>query len=551
MQLFMLPFSEKLLPHEEHHRGLGRGVRRLGAGEMTGTNYDNSFQHSAGAPSDRITAHSVADVINAVQEARKSGYSLYPISTGRNWGYGDSKPVLKSSRVLDLSGMDKILNEDEISLQNPVAIIQPGVTQARLKAFLDEKCPQLMFNVTGSGRDTSLLGSSLDRGVGYFGPRREDIFGLEVVTGRGDVIHTGFRRLGPDSPLAHTHPYGFGPILDGLFFQGNFGVVTSACFRLLPKHEVHAALSISLRDSKDLPTLIDRMAHLKRSNILSAVAHIGNRVRTHSSLKYGVVDYLSNCCGLSEENALKESGKCLDSISQGDWTGLAAICGSAAKVSASVREVRRQLSGIATVREITRRKLDLAYPILHALRRLSWFRTQAAAIHAVRPLHGLVEGIPTDAPIENLLWKYGDLGRIAPAQFEASSCGVIFINPALPLDGIAVANAIEALQRIAADHRQTLYITLDIEGDTTVVAVINLLYNKSDRNETAAALECADALLVRLLQLNLHPYRARTDMMSTLVKPQDIFWQYVNGLKEVFDPDDVIAPGRYNITRRK
>lgn len=521
------------------------------AGEMASTDYNDSLRHPAGPAVDRIRARSVADVINAVQEARKSGGSLYPISTGRNWGYGGSEPVLKSTRLLDLSAMDRILNDTEISLQNPVAIIQPGVTQVQLKAFLDEKCPQLMFNVTGSGRDTSVLGCSLDRGVGYFGPRREDIFGLEVVTGRGDVIHTGFRRLGSHSPLAHTHPYGFGPILDGLFFQGNFGVVTSACFRLLPKHEEHAALSISLRDPLDLPALIDRMAHLKRSGALSAVAHIGNRVRTHSSLQHGVVDYLSRYCGISGDAALEESAKSLDSISRGEWTGLAAICGSAAQVAASMREVRGQLSGIATVRKITRRRLDLAYPLLHAFRRLRWFRTQAAAIHAVRPLHGLVEGIPTDAPIENLLWKYGELGHIAPAHFETSACGVLFINPALPLDGRSVAEAMASLQQVAAEHRQTLYVTLDIEGDTTVVAVINLLYNKFDKNETRAALTCADALLARVLALDLHPYRGRVDMMSALVKPQDVFWQYVRGLKEIFDPDDVIAPGRYNLTRRE
>ena len=517
---------------------------------MTSTIDDSSSAHPPGAIDRRITASCVTDVVNAVQSARKEGYSLYPISTGRNWGYGGSTPVLASSRLLDLSQMNRILNEDEISLQHPVALIQPGVTQAQLKAFLDKNCPQLMFNVTGSGRDTSVLGASLDRGVGYFGPRREDIFGLEVVTGRGEVIYTGFRRLGTRSPLAHSHPYGFGPILDGLFFQGNFGVVTSACFRLLPRHKAHSALSISLARANDLPALIDRMAHLKRTGILSSVAHIANRARTHSSLHHGVMDYLTNYCGIPTEQALMESRKCLDSISKGEWTGLAAACGAAEHVASSVREIRRQLSGIATVREITSRDLNRAYPIMHALRNLPWFRTQAAAIHAIRPLHGLVEGVPTDAPIENLLWKYGELGRIAPAQFETSSCGVLFSSPALPLDGRAVASAMDAFQRVAADHKQTLYATLDIEGDTTVVAVLNLLYDKTDPGATRAAFECSDALLTRILELRLHPYRARVDTMSALVDPNDVYWRYVRSLKDAFDPDDVIAPGRYNLTMR-
>ena len=39
------------------------------------------------------------------------------------------------------------LNANEISLDNPIAVIEPGVTQAQLADFLAEHCPKLTFNV--------------------------------------------------------------------------------------------------------------------------------------------------------------------------------------------------------------------------------------------------------------------------------------------------------------------------------------------------------------------------------------------------------------------
>jgi len=38
-------------------------------------------------------------------------------------------------------------------------------------------------------------------------------------------------------------------------------------------------------------------------------------------------------------------------------------------------------------------------------------------------------------------------------------------------------------------------------------------------------------------------------MMEDVVDPQDSFWRTAWALKSVFDPDNLIAPGRYNLAR--
>ncbi|MCG5517213.1 FAD-binding oxidoreductase [Ectothiorhodospira sp. 9100] len=497
-------------------------------------------------PVKAISPTTVPEIQSLIRRARQDKIPLYPISKGHNWGYGSDSPVTEGNILVDLSGMNRILNAEAISLANPIAVIEPGVTQGQLHAFLAEHYPDLTFNVTGAGCETSLIGCALDRGVGYFGPRREDLFGLEIVTGTGEILKTGFRRLGEDSPLAHLHPEGLGPSLDGLFFQGNFGIVTSACMRLRPRRPREVAVSLSLHHSENLGELVNQLAQLKRDGLLTSVTHVGNRARNHSTLTYGIAHYLENSCAFSPAQSLVESERVLNLVAPSEWTSLAAVTGNRGQVSSALREIRRRVGSLARVLVITDRLLDLGFAVSHALRFIPSARAVAAAIHAMRPLHRLALGTPTDIPIQNLLWKVGH-PSLDVDQLDYSSCGVLFVSPALPLNGAFVTEVIAGMERIAKDYGHCLYVTLNIETATSLVAVINLLFDRDDNAKVEIAHRCADALLAFLQERGLSPYRARVDMMEKIVSPHDPHWQTVRKLKDVFDPDNIIAPGRYNL----
>lgn len=448
--------------------------------------------------------------------------------------------------------MNRILNADEISLDNPVALIEAGVTQGQLADFLATHHPGLTFNVTGSARCTSLIGNALDRGVGYLGPRREDLYGLEVVTGTADLLYTGFRRLGkrkaddPESPLAHLHPYGLGPMLDGLFFQGNFGIVTSACFRLLPRPPVQVAVSLALRDTARLGDFIDLLAALKREGVMGGVTHIGNKARTQATLSYGVSRYLEHHCGLVGPALVEATDRALEVVAPNEWASLGGVSGTRAQVNAALQVVKRRMRGMARVMVVSEQLLATGRRLLHPLRAWPAARARAAAIDAMLPLHGLALGRPTDVAIDNLLWKFGRTD-LSPAQLEQSNCGLLYINPALPMQGAFVQSLEAELRNEAARFGHTLYITLNIETATSMVAVVNLLFDKSVPAEVEQANECAQALHALIRRHGLEVYRARADMMASIVDPDSSYWRTVRELKRVLDPDGVIAPGRYNL----
>jgi len=491
---------------------------------------------------------SVRGVVDLVRVARKTRTPLYAYSTGLNFGYGGKSPVTPGGLLVDLSSLNSIrISIDPVSKRvHPVAIIGPGVTQGMLYDYLEEHHPDLTFNVTGSARATSIVGNALDRGVGYYGPRKEDLFGLVVVCGNGRLLRTGFRRL-RNSPLGHSNPYGLGPIIDGLFFQSNFGIVVSACFRLVPKRPKQVALSLSLRREEDMPAFLDELARCKRDGLIESVTHVANRARTHATLAYGVTQYLENECGYTPRRAYAEAESVMDLVAPFEWTSLGAVTGTKAQVRANLAEIKKRLKPLTRVKVITHTLLDTAYAVAHALRFIPAARANAAAIAAIRPLHTLALGVPTDAAIDNLLWKFGRTD-LSAAQLDVSNCGLLFINPALPLDGEFVTAFIARMKAIAAENfHDTLYITINIETPTSLVAVINLLFDRSDAGQVKRAHFCADRLLEAIHDMGLEVYRARADMMGQIVKRDPDYWDTIHKLKLTLDPDNIIAPGRYDV----
>lgn len=160
--------------------------------------------------------------------------ALYPLSTGKNWGYGSKNPVKDGCILLDMSQMTQIHHLD---LETGVAVIEPGVSQGQLIDAIAGS--NFKLNVTNSARQTSIIGNALERGIGTLRHRSEDIIGYEVVLGNGKRIQTG--GLWPTTSkydLAFHYSHGIGPNLSGLFSQSNFGIVTKAAVSLIPKSNV-------------------------------------------------------------------------------------------------------------------------------------------------------------------------------------------------------------------------------------------------------------------------------------------------------------------------
>ena len=230
--------------------------------------YRDSYSPVQGEDAEILVSAAVApenteQVQAVVRTANRYRIPIYPISTGRNLGYGGSAPNLSGSVVLDLKRMNRIIEVDD---KRHFAIVEPGVSYFDLYRYIQERGLKVWIDTPDPGWG-SPVGNALDHGVGYTYGGYRDHFnshcGMEVVLPDGELMRTGMGAL-PGAETWGEYRYGFGPHVDGLFSQGNFGVVTKMGFHLFPQPEAYVSGTVIVpgrRDIIDLVAIVNELEH--------------------------------------------------------------------------------------------------------------------------------------------------------------------------------------------------------------------------------------------------------------------------------------------------
>ena len=224
-----------------------------------------------------VAPKTVDEVQSIVRDCNERRVPLYSISTGRNLGYGGSAPVYSGSVVLDLKRMDRVLEVDE---RNASAVVEPGVSYFDMYRHLQESGSNLWIDVPDPGWG-SLIGNALDFGGGYTTGQYRNHFeahcGMEIVLADGELLRTGMGAL-PGAESWQQYRYGYGPYLDGLFKQSNFGIVTKMGFWLFPQPEAYLSATIYMPKYDDIIPLIDRLGELENANIFNGMPGVSSPV---------------------------------------------------------------------------------------------------------------------------------------------------------------------------------------------------------------------------------------------------------------------------------
>jgi FAD/FMN-containing dehydrogenase len=238
--------------------------------------YRDSYSPFWHEPEDPVPSAAVApDTAEQVQKVVKiaNAYKipLWMISTGKNLGYGGSAPKLSGTVVLDLKRMDRIL---EVNDKNHYALVEPGVSYFDLYHYIRERKLKVWIDPPDPGWG-SLVGNALDRGGGYT-PLRDHFdahCGMEVVLANGEIVRTGMGAL-PNSKTWQQYKYGFGPFVDGIFSQSNFGAVTKMGFWLLPEPEAYLSGTVSVAKRDDIHMMVEIFAALSNSGLVNGTTSV-------------------------------------------------------------------------------------------------------------------------------------------------------------------------------------------------------------------------------------------------------------------------------------
>jgi FAD/FMN-containing dehydrogenase len=110
---------------------------------------------------------SVEEVQAIMVWANKHEFPVFPISIGRNIGYGGAGPRVRGSLTIDMGKrMNKILKLDESTCS---CIVEPGVTYFALYEAIQQTSANLMMDCPDLGGG-SLIGNICERGMGFVNP---------------------------------------------------------------------------------------------------------------------------------------------------------------------------------------------------------------------------------------------------------------------------------------------------------------------------------------------------------------------------------------------
>src|SRR5213079_1006824 len=184
-----------------------------------------------------VFARSTSDVSKLLRFA--SAEKIPVTARGAGFGYVGGCVPARGGIALSLMRMNRIT---EISFGDAIAIVEPGVITADLKAAA--KAQKLFYPPDPASMKDCTIGGNVATNAGgprclKYGVTRNYVIGLEIVLANGEVLRTGGR--------VHKNKTGFDLI--GLFVgsEGMLGVVTEATLRLLPLPPARATLSASFR----------------------------------------------------------------------------------------------------------------------------------------------------------------------------------------------------------------------------------------------------------------------------------------------------------------
>lgn len=218
-------------------------------------------------PSLALAPKSTEEVQTIVKIANKYKIPLFPISTGKNLGYGSSAPQRRGDVIVDLKRMNKIIEVDD---KRNFCIVEPGVSYFDLYEYVERNNLNVFLDIPDPGWG-SPVGNALDHGWGYSYGMYRDHFGshcgMEVVLANGEILRTGMGAL-PGAKTFAENKYGYGPYVDGLFSQSNFGIVTKMGFWMMPKPEHYLLLSLTMKHRDDLIPAVEILNYLEDSFII-------------------------------------------------------------------------------------------------------------------------------------------------------------------------------------------------------------------------------------------------------------------------------------------
>ena len=483
---------------------------------------------------------------------------LWPCSRGKNWGYGSATAVRDDTVVVMLDRLNKIIHVDP---ELAYAVVEPGVTYRQIHQYLRDHNINLICDSIDGTPDASVLGNALERGHGgtNYGDHFANLCGIEAILANGETIQTGG---GPkDCHTLHTYKWGVGPYTEGLFSQGNFGIVTKIGMWLMPIKPKCVSVLLEIANNEMLGEAINKFRTLQLDGIIESKLMIGNDYFSFSLS----IDYPHHLC---EEGYLGDTGlaSLREQYKVSCWSASAAIYGDKDEIRYKQKRIKRELSAVGklmfvgdgTTRFIENMLEESKKPtpenkLLALCGRLAEKATHKP-LRFFEPLiaiHNHHKGIPCDFFVENALFGdpacYVEIDQKNELNLAANDKGKMWFAPLVPMNSHHVLHVLNGCKALFQEHKFDFGAGLLLFNPRTAIAISRISFNKKDPEHAKRAMALFRALHKWCIQEGYQVYRTNVAHMEEVIDCSPTFKEFLNLLRHGVDPSNIIAPGKYGV----
>jgi len=462
-----------------------------------------------------------------------------------NYGYGSKVPSCDESVIVDLGRMNKMISFD--STQG-VLTVEPGVTFQEAFEFLIQQKTNFTLAGTGAPLTASLIGNAVERGIGkgLASNRIDHICNFEVVLPTGESFTTGLGRHENSKGIGLTKSVP-GPLLDGIFTQSNFGIITKMSFWLTPIPENFQTFIFSVQDEAKLPLIVDALHDLKQNDVLRSSATLFNSHRMLGFTGKYPWELHDGKTTLPEKMALEVLGRSMPVAAF--WYGDGALySNSHAQARAERKLVKKALKGLVE-------NLTFFYePKVTALTFCSRVLEKMGVSVPSQMLEfffkkSLYTGhlVPMEMTLGSTYFRMKS-PRPAPEKMDPclDNCGIYWMGPIVPFDGVNVDLAIKIIKETITEHGFEPGMTLQMITARQIDIIVSIAFDRTIPGEDLKAKTCHDDLLQKLIDEGFYPYRLGIQSQFLLPSPDDDYCLFIEKIKKALDPNDILSPGRYD-----
>lgn len=461
------------------------------------------------------------EIVTVIKTAHHYKLPLYTISTGHNWGYGSSLPVVNDCAILDLSRMNRILAfDDELGL----ITLEPGVTQQQLADYLAKYNLNFYVPTTGAGPSTSIIGNALEHGFGMtpIEDHFQAITSIRAVLADGSIYQSALTEMG--APQAGVWKWGVGPYLDGLFAQGNMGIVTTAQIALAPRPEHTEVFVLTIKRDNDLKPLLQAcQSLLTHMNGIVGGLKLLNQAQLRATVageKLGMAlpeEFSWLCIGVF---------RCERSLT---WP-----------VRMAIRShLKRICSKLIFINDTRVRFMTTMFDAIPG----NVGRKLRAQLQRAQHLMDIVNGVPRGLELR-LVYHYVTMSDHLPTDPVRDGVGIVWYAPIIPLKIDTQLKMIAMISNVLRKYGFPETLSLTTVNDRCAIGVIPIIYKKPDGMQQAH--QCFLELWKQGNALGCPPYRLNVEAMQKLTEGEaKQYWEQVAKIKTALDPNHILSPGRY------